>query len=364
VSRSRTPGWWPPLSGLRAGRPQGVAAAALPDPRFVLRRVAALRAPSPRMRRRMLALAVAALALAALYLLWFRDSGLVGVDRVSISGLTTEEAPELRATLTGAARDMTTLHVREDQLRKAVAAYPIVERLEVSPDFPSTLRIHVVERRPAAVVVAGGERALVSADGTVLEGVPDPGPLPVVRTGARPGDGGALRLLRVAGAAPAPLLRRLRDVRTVGGRGIVVRTRGGPDLVFGDATLLRAKWTAAARVLADPEARGATYVDVRLPERVAVGGLPAETPAPGAPAGSDQPAPGAAPGGATTPSAPAQDGAATPAQPAPGGAAVPAEPVPGGAAAPTQPGPGAPQGGATPPAQPAPAAPQSGGVAP
>jgi cell division protein FtsQ len=274
-----------------------------------MRRVAALRAPSPRMRRRLLALAVAALVLAALYLLWFRDSGLVGVDRVSITGLTTEEAPELRAALTGAARDMTTLHVREAQLRKAVAAYPIVERLDVSPDFPSTLRIHVVERRPAAVVVAGGERALVSADGSVLRGVPDPGPLPVVRTGARPGDrvrgGGALRLLRVAGAAPAPLLRRLQDMRTVGGRGIVVRTRGGPDLVFGDATLLRAKWTAAARVLADPDAHGATYVDVRLPERVAVGGLPPETPAPEAPAGPDQQAaPGVVPGGATMPAEP------------------------------------------------------------
>jgi hypothetical protein len=40
------------------------------------------------------------------------------------------------------------------------------------------------------------------------------------------------------------------------------------------------------RILADPEAAGASYIDVRLPGRPAAGGLPAETVAPVAPAGS------------------------------------------------------------------------------
>ena len=40
------------------------------------------------------------------------------------------------------------------------------------------------------------------------------------------------------------------------------------------------------RILADPEAAGASYIDVRLPGRPAAGGLPAETLAPVAPAGS------------------------------------------------------------------------------
>ena len=33
------------------------------------------------------------------------------------------------------------------------------------------------------------------------------------------------------------------------------------------------KWTAAVRVLADPSAAGATYLDLRVPERVAAGSL-------------------------------------------------------------------------------------------
>jgi hypothetical protein len=57
-------------------------------------------------------------------------------------------------------------------------------------------------------------------------------------------------------------------------------------VIFGDATRLRAKWAAASRVLADLEASGASYVDVRLPGRPAAGGLPAETIVPVAPAGA------------------------------------------------------------------------------
>ena len=68
--------------------------------------------------------------------------------------------------------------------------------------------------------------------------------------------------------------------------GIVVELRDGPELIFGDATRVRAKWIAAVRILADPEAAGASYIDVRLPGRPAAGGLPAETLAPVAPAGS------------------------------------------------------------------------------
>ena len=70
-----------------------------------------------------------------------------------------------------------------------------------------------------------------------------------------------------------------------------MQMRDGPELIFGDATRARAKWIAATRVLADPEAEGASYIDVRLPGRPAAGGLPAGTVAPVAPAGMADTAP-------------------------------------------------------------------------
>jgi hypothetical protein len=69
--------------------------------------------------------------------------------------------------------------------------------------------------------------------------------------------------------------------------GYVAELRDGPELLIGSATRLRAKWAAAARVLADLEARGATYIDLRIPSRPAVGGLAATTVTPVAPAGTD-----------------------------------------------------------------------------
>src|SRR5205823_1367001 len=60
------------------------------------------------------------------------------------------------------------------------------------------------------------------------------------------------------------------------GHGLVAHLDNGPDLYFGAARRLRAKWIAAARVLADYSSRGASYLDVRVPERPAAGGMPAD----------------------------------------------------------------------------------------
>jgi cell division protein FtsQ len=58
-----------------------------------------------------------------------------------------------------------------------------------------------------------------------------------------------------------------------GSRGWTAALRQGPMLVFGPAERLRAKWVAASRVLADRSSAGASYLDLRLPERPAAGGL-------------------------------------------------------------------------------------------
>jgi cell division protein FtsQ len=51
-------------------------------------------------------------------------------------------------------------------------------------------------------------------------------------------------------------------------------------LFFGGGERLSAKWTAATVVLDDRTSAGASYLDLRLPERPAAGGLEAPAPAP------------------------------------------------------------------------------------
>jgi cell division protein FtsQ len=249
--------------------------------------VLTLRLLPPRMRRRVLAVLAVCLVLAAGFQFWLRDSPLVAVEHVKVTGLTTKDAPRVRAALASAAHTMTTLHVDHAKLERAIAAYPVVRALEVNADFPHRLEIRVVEHRPAALV--GG--LPVAGDGTILRGLPVEGSLPRIEArgrldGDRLSDPGALHAARVAGGAPVPLRGRVESIDLRPEEGIVVELRDGPELFFGDARHVRAKWIAAVRILADPEAAGASYIDVRLPGRPAAGGLPAETLAPVAPAGS------------------------------------------------------------------------------
>jgi hypothetical protein len=44
-------------------------------------------------------------------------------------------------------------------------------------------------------------------------------------------------------------------------------------VIFGQAVALDRKWTAAIAVLADRKSHGATYIDVRMPDRPVAGGL-------------------------------------------------------------------------------------------
>lgn len=255
---------------------------------------AAFLALPPRARRWLLASAALAAVLAAGYVGWLRDSSLVAVEEVEVSGLTAPSAERIEQALTAAARDMTTLHVRPQELERAVAGFPVVQAIHVRADFPHGLHVRVVEHRPVAVLESGGQRVPVAGDGTLLPDVEVRGALPgITATGATSGgrlsNPTALALAAVAGAAPSQLLARVERIALAAGRGIVVELHQGPELVFGDGARPRAKWVAAGAVLAQESSQGASYLDLRIPERPAAGGLGAETVEPIDPAGAQTP---------------------------------------------------------------------------
>lgn len=217
--------------------------------------------------------------------LWVRDSPLVAVSDVSVLGATGPEAPAIRTTLEKAALDQSTLHVDVAALQASVARYPLVRSLEVDAQPPHALTIRVVSERPVAVLTGVAGRVAVTGEGKELRAAPAGMALPQVPTPTAPVGGrvhGAriLAALAVTAAAPAPLRARLRRVDW-GKRGLTAAVTRGPVLVFGDGTRVAAKWLAAVRVLADPSSSGAAYLDLRVPERPAAGGV--------APPGQGQP---------------------------------------------------------------------------
>jgi cell division protein FtsQ len=221
--------------------------------------------------------------------MWLRDSGLTRVTVVHVTGATTSERSQIAAALDNAAREMTTLHVKRDVLDDAVASYPSVAGLRVKTDFPHKMSIEVLEHRPVAALDIDGRRVPVSGGGVVLTGVRADADLPSIRRKISPTEGHVTDrrtrdALAVAAAAPEPLLER-SDRLWWGPRGLTLDLRNGPPLIFGTSEDAVAKWAAAARVLAEPSAAGATYMDLRITGRVAAGGLspvPQETPDPDA----------------------------------------------------------------------------------
>ena len=201
--------------------------------------------------------------------LWLRDSSLVAIQQVRVAGLSSAAAPEIRSSLEQAARSMTTLHVKIDKLRAAVSPYTVVKDLRVQTQFPHGLRIDVIERLPVAALDIGGQRVPVAGNGTIVRGLPAPASVPTLPVTSLPSamrvtDRTTLIELAVLDAAP-PLLRARVEQIGYGPRGLTITLRNGPPLFFGDTSLLHAKWDAATRLIAEPSAHGATYIDVRLP---------------------------------------------------------------------------------------------------
>ncbi len=308
-----------PLAGRLSPAGEGVAARAL----------ALAPRPSPGAVAGLLVLLLAATG----GWLWLRDSSLVAVRRVQISGLTGPQAGRIRSALEVAARNMSTLHVSVAALRDAASPFPIVRDLRVSARPPHGLRILIEEQEPVAAVSLEGRTVAVAPDGALLRDTVGAERLPLLALAAPPGaeritTPSVRREIALLAAAPAALRARIGRVTLSGAHGMVALVRAGPALYFGGAGRLPAKWAAAAAVLADRTSAGARYVDVRIPERPAAGGVPAPPPSGGAASratggagGTTGPSPGGPGSSAVVPSAPSAPGGAT-ATPAPSGPAT------------------------------------------
>ena len=229
------------------------------------------------LRRRLAIYAGVVLVLAVAYFAWFRDSSLVSVEDVRVEGLAGGAANPAAAALTGAAKEMTTLDVDAARLDEVAAQFPEIASVSADPAFPHGMTIRVVDRPPVLLAGDGPRTVPVAGDGTLLVGdqPPKQPELPTVAVHPLPASGRlggtALQEARVAGAAPTPLRRELVGLSFSHDEGVIATMHGGIHLRFGTASAARAKWAAAAAVLADRRLTTLAYVDVRVPQRPAVG---------------------------------------------------------------------------------------------
>lgn len=223
-------------------------------------------------------------ALTAAYFLWFRDSAFVAVESVRVEGIEGPERDAVVAALEETGSAMTTLHVSEEELGAAVAGFPTVVGISTETDLPHGLIVEVTERPPVLNAGAGGRSAAIAGDGTILTGVDAGGGLPSFEVAKLPASGKlsgeGLAVARIAGAAPAPLRSLIEGFELEDAETIEIELRGGLPVYFGDSERAEEKWAAIAVILANPEIDALTHLDVRAPERPALGGAapPEEAP--------------------------------------------------------------------------------------
>src|SRR4051812_48613967 len=133
---------WP-----RMRRPRARAAPRLPT--------VWLGALPPRARLAAVAMSATLAVLGGLYSCWLRDSSVVAVRRVTVAGVSGDNAHRIAMRLEAAARGMTTLDVDDDALCEAVAAFPEGRGVTTEADFPPGLRVVVAERPPIRVPAPG-----------------------------------------------------------------------------------------------------------------------------------------------------------------------------------------------------------------
>lgn len=236
-------------------------------------------------QRRTLQLRAAAAAgvLLAMWALWagLAGSRLFEIQEVEVIGntrITAERVIELAAVPDGE----TLLRIDSDEVAENVAADPWIEGADVSRRLPSTLRIEVHERAPAAVVDTGATFWFVEAGGRVLaESIASSATVvPVIRDVpdfvAEPGTVSESPTLRNALRVLSGLSEELRTaVRTVSAPTIeetALLTSSGVEIMMGEAVNMPEKSALVADIMA---AQGANvvFIDVRSIERPISRGL-------------------------------------------------------------------------------------------
>jgi cell division septal protein FtsQ len=247
--------------------------------------------------RRRLALTGAACLGCGVFGWWLATGPALTVRDVTVSGYDRPDAAQLDAALEEASsRGGSLVRPPVGAIRRAAVRFPWVRDVIVHRNWPAGLTVRIVPAEPLLVAVpARGEAVFVSPAGLVMGPAGRRGGLARVRIpGEAPAVGARLPAVARApmtftAALPPPLAGRLRSLRLDRGR-VVGTLANGPELRLGPPVRMRAKAAALQALLAglSPEdLEAASYIELSVPEHIAVGGLaPVTDPVPAVPSSS------------------------------------------------------------------------------
>ena len=226
-------------------------------------------------RRRLRVLIVVGALLALLVLAWgVSVSPLLAVDHVEVRGLVRVGAAEVEEA-GGIRPGDAMVWLDADRAVRGIEALPFVRRATVTREWPDTVRVAVVERRPVAWVEGPAGKVVVDGTGRVLEAVAGapPGMPQLVGAEIVPAPGATISPR--AGARVAAQLSGLLVVGTqsvtMSDAGVALQLVNGPEIRMGDAAQIGVKLRAALAVVAASEGTEVHYVDVSVPTNPVAG---------------------------------------------------------------------------------------------
>lgn len=178
----------------------------------------------------------------------------------------------------------TLLRVPVGAMERRLASDPWIDSVAVTRDFPSTIRIRVTERRPAAIVDAGGTDLWVvsedlfwlgirSAETTTLIPIVDVGEIAPV-AGRKIRETNIVNAVRVLSGLSEALRERVRAVSAPSIEETALRTAGDVEIFIGEATELAAKDRIVQQILSTE--KKVVYINVRVTDRPTWRGLEQE----------------------------------------------------------------------------------------
>ena len=235
--------------------------------------------PAPTPRHRPLAVLAAALVLVGVAVgayVGARETGIFALNRIEVEGAPPEVAAEIRSTLAEyQGESLVKFDTRQASRRLSTVAD--IAGASFDRSFPHTLRVRVRLERPVAVLRQGAAAWLVSSSARVLRSLERPYPrLPRIwvprsvdiAVNSTLGGVGARGVAAVAPLRPLRMSADVRQVLTADGE-LTLVLGSGTELRLGNSGDLRLKLSIAKQLI--PLTKGASYVDVSVPERPVAG---------------------------------------------------------------------------------------------
>ena len=197
-------------------------------------------------------------------------TGAVHTSRADVDAIT-------RAYIGGNLFKLDIAHVQND-LRKL----GWVSRIEAEKKLPDTLRVHIVERTPMALLQAGDRLQYVDESGAAFADLSPSvgdGDLPLITGGST---AQCVALLRTLRAGDPELYARVSEIRSVAPDAFALYDRQLGTVVYAGAADLSAKWRELYAIAQSERlGRGTiTYADLRFADRIVIKPLKAAAPPP------------------------------------------------------------------------------------